>query len=423
MGLCKMRMRRGEAAVFAVMVGFTSCMVFLAGIAVRSDGAGTGAPASPGGPAEPGQGTASGVRETDLAAGSGALEVVVKDAAGQPMPGAEVSLERASGGGTSMTRTTDRDGRCAFSGLTRRQQQVCVALAGYTTLRRAVSLSASAASGADHLEIQLHRGNQTLSGRVLDPDSSPVRGAVVQARAFDAANGVDVCFTARTTAAGSFTMEGMLDLPFEIKVSEVPSALCLEQPVTARPADGCLVLRLAPRTRGQDDRGESQVLISGRVVDKLGKGIGDVEVRLTAAGPGTHRKLARIITDRRGAFAAQVPAGSYRLTTHKADFASTIRSVEIGTQGRLAIEPVVISRGGELTATLEDGNGKPIGSVPVRVIGNDPSLNLVFRTDAEGSIRATELPAGTYLVKAAMPAGPSQQVEVRDGQKTSIVLK
>jgi hypothetical protein len=153
-----------------------------------------------------------------------------------------------------------------------------------------------------------------------------------------------------------------------------------------------------------------------------------VDVQLTpvanaGVANGGGRRGLRGLTNEQGAFCITgVEPGSYRVTAGKVEFTTASLTAEVTGGAEQKLAPIDLRRGGEITATITDQSGRPLPSIPVRVIGSEASFNLVYRTAQDGTIHATGLPEGKYLVKVAMASGASREVFLRDGERASVSL-
>jgi protocatechuate 3,4-dioxygenase beta subunit len=90
---------------------------------------------------------------------------------------------------------------------------------------------------------------------------------------------------------------------------------------------------------------------------------------------------------------------------------------------------IKLSRGGEITGIVLGADGAPRQSMPVYLMGADPSSNQSSSTDREGKFRFRGVPAGTFTVKAHKFAGKGEresaetQVDLPAGDARDVVLQ
>jgi hypothetical protein len=411
-------MKATEAAVFALVLGFTSGILMLAGLVVRSDHH-DGSVANEVDPGATEHGDAPG--ESSPGEGGPQFDVRVRDATGAAIGGATVRLAaRNERGARTLERHTDERGSSSFPALPQSEQELRVSKSGFATLKRVLSLAPGDAARPDHMDVVLRGADRSLEGRVVDQDGAPVAGLHVVARAQDAENLTTFNYDSVSSRDGSFQMRGVPDLAYELTVApDQADQFKLAQAVTAQPDGGDIVLRLA--RRGSAAAADTRV--TGCVRGAGGKPLAEVEVQLTSTSLGGPARGPRGVTDQKGAFSiAGVAPGSYRLTAGKVEYSTSSMTVEIRAGAEQALPPIDLRRGGEITATITDQSGRPLPSVPVRVIGSEPSFNLVYRTAQDGTIHATGLPEGKYLIKVAMASGASRELFLRDGERASVSL-
>ncbi|KQR12076.1 carboxypeptidase regulatory-like domain-containing protein [Cellulomonas sp. Leaf334] len=167
-----------------------------------------------------GTGTVSGI-DAELEIGGGVSGRVL-DADGRPLPGAYVSASSRSGlSGVWMSASTDTDGNYSLGGLAAGDWTFQIQAPSGSTFATEWYLDATSGSDAEVVSIKagvrtelddvsLERG-VTLTGRVVGPDGSPVRGASVSPRIGDsfppsAVTGDDGTYTLRGLRPGAYEL-------------------------------------------------------------------------------------------------------------------------------------------------------------------------------------------------------------------------
>ncbi|MEM7200566.1 MAG: sigma-70 family RNA polymerase sigma factor [Planctomycetota bacterium] len=158
------------------------------------------------------------------------------------------------------------------------------------TSRTLSSIREARASGwPDDIVLELGGAPLTIRGVVVDEEGEPVRGVLVELAepssfGFIHAEGMPASFgvprtqeqlagggEARTHAGGGFTLGGLLDRPYALRVLQRPSLLAtVTPPIDAGAQDARIVL---------DRRGLGT--IAGRIVDRHGRGVGGVRVAVS----------------------------------------------------------------------------------------------------------------------------------------------
>lgn len=240
-----------------------------------------------------------------------------------------------------------------------------------------------------------------LRGRVVDPEGTPLDGAIVRALAAQRpATGQD---HAVTGATGTYTLR----LPAGDHLLEV------SHPRIAG-IDAGVVTRIVPgSTLRRDLVGVAGCVVSGRVVDAQGAPAGDgaIERRGEPGRPGT--------TDRDFGPAGRIhPGGRFRWASVEDGVVSLRawpwRSPPSATQRFTCSDgarhdDVVLQLGDDapaLEGTLVDAAGAPVPFAFLDIAAlDDDGVGQQERTDAEGRWHVYQLPRGSYLVTADVASG------------------
>jgi beta-lactamase regulating signal transducer with metallopeptidase domain/protocatechuate 3,4-dioxygenase beta subunit len=230
----------------------------------------------------------------ELAPGA-ALEGTVRDEAGKPVAGAEISVFPADFNGEQIEYLkTDGAGKYRFDYLpVTKGLMLMLSRDGYADMREAVTLEAGAAA-ARSLDLVLkqrpHGG--TVRGVVTDKDGKPIAGAAVRN---DGRSSRDFR-TATTDANGKFTVdnvfEGSVGYEVILKAQDFAPQRVAFKPGT-REEPGEVAVALAPGHR-----------VRGRVVDAAGKPIAGVRIASSDGNRGGGFNFGQTgTTDAAGRFA------------------------------------------------------------------------------------------------------------------------
>lgn len=360
--------------------------------------------------------------------------VVVDDADGRPLAGAEVWLARP--GRSIEAAPTDAEGRFGPlpAGSEAERQFVAVRADGYAPALEPVVLRGTVEGEPVGLEIRMRRA-ALWRGRVLDARGEPVEGAEV-----------------------SYSADGVADRPMARATSDAGGWFTIEPPpppapgrrivlhATAGGAQAALALRpLDPPPTPLELRLANDMAVGGRLVDRSGRPIAGAEVRvvpvweraLPAATPdpatsrihlGNERGLAAWVgaTDGDGRFlVAAVPPGTWQLHVRHGGmerwlptpFAVGTRDVDLGT--------TVVDAGVTLTGVVRDAQGQPVAGARVDVrLRTDPPRALAVDTEADGTYRVPGLDVGTIDMRARLGDVPSAAavVDLATDDRCDLVL-
>ncbi|HEX3528051.1 MAG TPA: carboxypeptidase regulatory-like domain-containing protein [Thermoanaerobaculia bacterium] len=301
---------------------------------------------------------------------------VVDAATGLPIPGATVRIT-----GTGDATATDAAGNFT---LTRAAgiYTLTATAAGYlpaTTLPFTLSAGVDSPVGT----IPLAAAPGRITGTVVSSiDGGPLAGVSVTVPESGA--------VAFTDASGAFALEQpagtyslILSLPGYADQTVPPFPLAKG----TTHALGTVTLVANPAT------------ITGRVLDSV-TGAGIAGATVTAAGPGAAavRKAAVTVsgtTDATGAFALQVPPGTYALTLSQTGYATrSTAAINLGPGASYAFGNLTLDRLGAITgAVVKSTDGTPVAGATVTVTG---TLNTAT-TGASGAFTLAQ-PPGTWTL-------------------------
>ncbi|RMH01690.1 MAG: carboxypeptidase regulatory-like domain-containing protein [Planctomycetota bacterium] len=361
------------------------------------------------------------------------LAGLVRDPAGAPFAGAEVSLRpdgdrfgfAAGGGGLRAEAESGSDGRFRLTGLAPGRYRLGAAAPGLVAAERVVEVAAEPREQT--VDLRLGRGG-TVTGRVLDPQAQPLAGARVLLAPMDGfaalrwqrrqveQEGLEV------GPDGRFRLEG---LPPSGRWRVLAAADGFDLGRSGAVADGTdLELVLRPlRT------------LSGRVLDAEGRPVARASLRLEplATGPGPMRFLggARTVADEDGGFEfRRVAAGDYALVAEAPAGSARIEPLTLGDRN----EPVEVrlSGGDALVVAVRDAAGRPVVGAKVRArsaaaadafpapagagrirFRRGPGSGRTGNTDPAGEIRFLGLEPGPWSLRVSADGFADRDLEVQ----------
>lgn len=253
-----------------------------------------------------------------LAAATGTISGVVRDAGGTALGGVAVTVRSGEFVARSITPTTGNTGEFQIVGLqTPQTYSLTFELPNYTSTTESLSLLAGRSSPP--LNVTLIGGSGTVTGRAVGSNGSPIGGATVVVLG----DGVQSETTTLTTGGpgggeGSFTVTG-LPVPGSYTVSIESSRTQTE------------TLGVGFLAGGTQDVGTVTLLattsIVGGTVSSGGTGLGEVEVTLS---DGDRPRTTTSATNPPGTYSfADVAAGSYTLTFRRVGYATKVVAVNV----------------------------------------------------------------------------------------------
>ena len=322
---------------------------------------------------------------------------MVLDPAGEPIPGAQVSLERAEtiemGGNVMMammmeSTSSDAEGRFLFEDESPGKVSLS-AVAGGFQKGKLKDIEVPKGKDLEGVELKLPIG-AVLTGRVFAPDGRPLIGARVS-KVSGESSPMRMLSGNPTDGNGLYRLEGLE--PGNVSVE----AMHDDYPRTVKD------IELEEGPNGLDLYFEGGVEVSGRIVSTSGEPVPDAVARLSAAGRmwGGPQTLSK--SD--GTFTMPgVQDGDYRLWVEAEGFAAYTgeQSVSVAGQAVQNLE-VQLDAGAVLTGRIIGLDPKEFTEVSVRAEGAgfrgfDEGSNV----DREGNYRVEHVGPGSYQVIAAL---------------------
>lgn len=359
------------------------------------------------------------------------LEGVVQDAAGDPIPGARVTLEAV--GDNAPLRpapaVSDAGGRWLVPDLPEGGFILHVAAEGFVTARLEAATPAAApvtvqltrlaivtgrvmAAGSKR---PINRFTVTVFGDPADPGEPPRRTR----RAFEEAEDgrfrlTEVapgrCLVQVCAAGRAFRRSAPLNLEAGKQAPEITFSL--------EPAD-----ELSGMVVASDDRlpvGGARV-VAERIED--GRSSGERAARVPSERPIAPPFTVAVRTDRDGLFTLpHLSIGRYRLSITADDFFP--REAVRSAGGRDAVHLFSLERGGAVAGLVYGGREHPVPGAPVVLVHPKAGRERKMFADAGGRYRFRGLPMGRCWIQAILPVGapvPSL-LEVRLGHVSRLDL-
>ena len=324
----------------------------------------------------------------------GQLQVIVGDLLdSSPVEGAEVRLETL----IPLTARADARGMAAITGLGPGSYQVVARASGYAPAMQWVDVAP--APDVTRVTLLLARG-APISGKVVDEDGAPVKGAAVVAKV-DHYHPTGAAVT--TDQEGAFTFPAMAAGTYYLAASHAEMAPALSRPVT--------VNGLAPRT-GVVIRLRAGGEITGRVLHAGGDGAAGAVVHLDAhkywEGRGIPRK--HVVCDGQGKFRVRglMRAALSLVAVHPLASSSEVR-VDLTRQRKARVE-ITLDRGLSISGVVLDTTGQPVAQAQVTGLSTRRRLSSVMHnaratafTDAGGAFVLRGLKEGSYRLHAHQP--------------------
>lgn len=312
--------------------------------------------------------------------------------AGQPVPGAEVSLLPEGSATVSLLSVgavlSDEQGRYRLEGISPGTHAVRAEHEEYRPVQRRLDVQA----GANTLDLTLEPG-AALSGRVVDPLGAPVAGARVflRPRSDESPRGLP---DDTSGPDGSFTLPGLADGTYRL---------------------------LAEREGFARSREGQEVVVAGRSVT-------GIEIQLTPGGAivgqllgldFTELSQVQVRTDA-GQTGRILPDGSYRIDDVEPGQQRVVAALSGGSrqaEGQVALEPgasearldLDFGKGLKLTGRVLR-NGEPLAGEGVLLSGTERAGRW-GDTDLEGRFRFEGLDAGRYILQVVSRRGEPRHKE------------
>ncbi len=321
----------------------------------------------------------------------------VTNGEGAPIPDAEVTLEAFGhgadsedwlgiGSGFSGEASTDERGRFEIAGVIPGGAELQINADGYQP-HTISDLGIRAGEVFDDLEIVLVRG-ETLTGRVLTTGDEPIAGARVSVGAASADSAAD----------GSYRVTGLARGRQEVEVAHRHFGFMERE---AEIDAGINTLDLV------FDRGYE---VTGRVIDESGRGLLGARVLLREV---ERWREYRALADDDGAFRLEpVTDGEYRLQAGLAGFAPGELTRPVVVDGaEVADLELRLTPGATVTGRIRGLHDEDLALVGV-VAESEGKPSRDGRVDFAGNYKLTDLAAGDWRVKAALPRGGRQATAV-----------
>ena len=266
--------------------------------------------------------------------------------------------------------------------------------------------------GITGIEVVLQAG-RTISGKVFDPDGSPVEGASVAAR-----GRMPVAAREVTTGAdGTFEIAGLTDGPFELTAKKAPFAaghLAGVQP----PAQGLeLTLQRTGAIVGIVKGGDGQPITDYTVkVDHYMDG----GRRVSGSGNATRRLAPDGRFELRG-----LHPGEYELVFAAPGLATARKSGIKIDQMEVADLEVILERGGTIEGKVFDAvNGTPLGGA--RVVAEQGRSGGTAVSAGDGHFTIKDLAPGSKQIIVSRPGYVGRTIgaiEIRAGGSTPVEVR
>lgn len=321
----------------------------------------------------------------------------VVDAEGQPIvgasldlstdrPGEERGLVRSTGRSDTST-TSEEDGRFAFEGVRPGRARLRASAPGFQEALLE-ELEVPAGKPVENVKVVMERG-AVIEGRVLTSAGEPVGDARVIA---DSAAAV-------SDAEGAYRLDGVPPGPRTVQAQhqDFPP---LERRIEVEP--------LSPNQL--DLVFEAGHEVSGRVVDREGKGVEGAQVSLARAGSPRERHA---VAGADGSFTVpHLLDGEYSLRAEREGYATT-EIPDAATVAGSSVRDVEVrlTRGGKIAGRLLGLDLYDLAEVTVRARRED-GFEKPGRVDYAGRYSVEELPAGDWLVLGSLRDG-SREAQAR----------
>jgi protocatechuate 3,4-dioxygenase beta subunit len=252
-----------------------------------------------------------------------------------------------------------------------------------------------------------------LTGTVTDTDGAAV--ASVQVRVLQNSS---VIATATTGSQGTYRITGLAAGTYVVQFSKSGFTTAQVSGVQISAGDSATVnVQLTSSGTGQG-------VLSGLVVDNLGRPVQGADVELSGASGDL-----TTTTDADGLFqfADLVPANNYVLTVSASGYLTDTRrniAVTANQEVNLRIQLAADSTsGGSLSGFVRSPNGSPVVGATVRVVAG-PAVGQTRTTSSTGQFSFAGLPGGSYTIEVrSVNFRPSRlTVNVRSGAGSFVTV-
>lgn len=331
---------------------------------------------------------------------------------------ARVSGFRRGGSNPSLAETfSEPDGSFTLGGLEAGSYMVWVQVEGFAPATKDVE------AGAENVDIVVEPGG-TITGVVVDANGAPVSfyRASAQAPALEDERGPRFAQEEIFDADGRFTLKGLDAATYVVTVEASDRARKIIPKVNV--SRGAAVdigrIKLAAGAR-----------VSGIVVDGQGNAVAGARIAAKDAGGGLPTLSAGTSSDLSGVFELKgLEPGPITLRGEHPNFAAGRTTVEISLERPITDARLVLQAGGRVSGTVTRRGGTSPADLSVTVTPSDltswvdPPLEAVV--GADGTYAVEHVSPGHVSValvsraRRVRTAGPSKNIEVRDGE-TSMV--
>jgi len=352
--------------------------------------------------------------------GLGSAQFTVLSATGQPVAGQKVTILDGSPGCGGLSQTTGANGTATFTGLPVGAVHA-IALVSQGNFADLASATANITQdGITGFATMQFKGSGTVTGSVVDPNNSPVLGAIVQLTS----NFVDSSCTltptitqsVQTDASGKFrfTQVDVGNVGVTVSQSFFPTQVGAQGTIPSNGASVNFALQLKNTTSG---------VLSGTIFLPDGVTPAGAGVQVTANGA-----LPNVIvnTDGNGnfKFAKIFPEGSYTLTANDPVGGGTNQIQIYLRAGQDTTQNLRLKGTGTINVTVVDGAGVPVSSAFVTLGEADfPNASFSGALDAsnQGVLAFPNVFEGNFSVQAADSFGRGGRASGVLPQSTSSV--
>lgn len=341
-------------------------------------------------------GQAPGTFELLLTPESSLTGVVVDARTGAPIEGARVAVQGAGFGIDRHADRSDAQGRFRVHGLTP-GRYVAEATIEHGYGRTEGSTRVGLGQHVEGIVVRVHPAAR-IQGKVVIAGASPK--VCEDGHAFFHDDAKDLWVPGLTDPDGTITADGVMPGTYSVRA-------------------GCrgyanVEPRLAPVVVADQDvlglewKVEPGATIEGRVLNKRGEPIADVELRARSTGGGARDPMqwASATSDRDGHYELRgLRAGSYRIDPETSKAVGPRDGFTIDAPaGKAIARDLVLDDGGTITGVVVDDRGAPVAGVKVDAQAIDAGFSFRWgggaKTDATGRFTLAGLRPGAYRVLA-----------------------